>query len=238
MYYTGSSRQLTKVVSRLMDFMNRGFRNGQPNTQQADQTTHAASVPSKTRSSKTASTKFGKAGKIGFVVLVAALLILATVSFFTLKGEARLVDGSKYQAVFLNGGQVYFGKVDAMNNDYINLKQVYYLRVNQQVQPDANAQASSNDISLVKLGCELHGPEDQMVINRDQVIFWENLKGDGQVADAIKQYKEQYPNGQQCNEQNSSSTNQSTNNSSETSQQPSGTSETQNNSQTTQPTQR
>ena len=42
---------------------------------------------------------------------------------------------------------------------------------------------------LQKLGSELHGPEDQMVINRDQVQFWENLKDDGQVVKAITTYK-------------------------------------------------
>jgi len=73
------------------------------------------------------------------------------------------------------------------------------LRVNQTVQPNQSTNsATSNDVSLVKLGCELHGPEDEMLINRDQVIFWENLKADGQVAKAVAEYQKQNPNGQKC----------------------------------------
>lgn len=111
--------------------------------------------------------------------------------------ENRFVNEEKLQAVFLNGGQVYFGNITTLNDDYVRLNNIYYLRVNQQVQPGENKN-SQQDISLVKLGCELHGPEDQMVINREQVVFWENLKSDGQVAKAVKQYVEQNPDGQKC----------------------------------------
>jgi hypothetical protein len=38
----------------------------------------------------------------------------------------------------------------------------------------------------VKLGNEIHGPEQEMQISSSQVIFWENLKNDGKVVDAIK----------------------------------------------------
>ncbi len=103
------------------------------------------------------------------------------------------------QAVFLNGGQVYFGKINSTNDKFMRVSDIYYLRVNQQVQPDGAAANNSNqDISLVKLGRELHGPQDSMVINQGQVIFWENLKDDGQVAKAVADYKKQNPNGQKC----------------------------------------
>jgi len=192
-----------------MDFMNRGFRNGQPGAQNVGQTTSSSPAPSspggKTRAKSIKPGNLGTMGKLAFFGLIVLLVVLAFVSIFTFKGgEARLVDDSKYQAVFLNGGQVYFGKINSLNNKFMQVNNVYYLRVNQQVQPDANAQTDANDISLVKLGCELHGPQDQMVINRDQIIFWENLKDDGQVAEAIAQYKEQFPNGQNCDEQASS----------------------------------
>src|SRR6185295_18216999 len=108
--------------------------------------------------------------------------------------EKKYVDNSRMQAVFLNGGQVYFGNINALTDSYLNLSNIYYLRVNQQVQPNqSTSQSTANDISLVKLGCELHGPTDSMLINRDQIIFWENLKTDGQVAKAVEEYKKQYP---------------------------------------------
>jgi hypothetical protein len=78
------------------------------------------------------------------------------------------------------------------------MSNIYYLRVNQTVQPDSKNTNNNNDVSLVKLGCELHGPQDQMVINQDQVIFWENLKSDGQVAKAVATFQKNNPDGQNC----------------------------------------
>lgn len=144
---------------------------------------------------------FGRSGggmpqlfKIGFVALLFAgsALIVALALSFSLGGkpvnrESQFVAVDKYQAIFLNGGQVYFGKISDFNDQYIRLADIYYLRVQQQVQP--GSQEPKQDISLAKLGSELHGPEDSMVINRDQVIFWENLKDDGQVVKAIIEYK-------------------------------------------------
>ena len=144
----------------------------------------------------------------GVTILLVALLGL--VANGGAKPESKYVDGNKLQAVFLNGGQVYFGNIKSLNDKYVQMNNIYYLRVNQTVQPNqqqANGQqATQNDISLVKLGCELHGPTDEMQINREQVIFWENLKDDGQVAKAVADYKKQNPNGQNCNAQTNQST--------------------------------
>ncbi len=144
----------------------------------------------------------------GVTVLVVALLGL--VANGGVKSERKFVDGGKLQAVFLNGGQVYFGNIKELNDKYVQMDNIYYLRVNQTVQPNQQSatgqQAAQNDISLVKLGCELHGPTDEMQINREQVIFWENLKDDGQVAKAVADYKKQNPKGQDCTTQQSQST--------------------------------
>lgn len=134
-------------------------------------------------------------------ILVIALLFFLVLGGGSNKHEGRYVDSDKYQAVFLNGGQVYFGQVTDLNNKYLRLVDIYYLRVNQQVQPAEGEQAPAaggDDISLVKLGCELHGPQDEMLINREQIIFWENLKDNGDVSDAIATYKEENPDGQDC----------------------------------------
>jgi hypothetical protein len=143
--------------------------------------------------------------KLTSVVLLfsATILVVALLSYLVIapKNEKSFVDNDKFQAVFLNGGQVYFGKVANLNNKYLQLEDIYYLRVNQQVQPSEEGQApvsGDGDISLVKLGCELHGPEDEMLINREQVVFWENLKDDGQVAQAVAEYRAENPEGQDC----------------------------------------
>ncbi len=172
---------------------NRGVRPQQPI---AAAPIGSAQVPGTAHNSKL---KYSpKALRIGFVALLfaATALIVTLAVAFSLGGrgdslgggsESKLVKQDKYQAVFLNGGQVYFGKIKEFNGRYIKLDDIYYLRVQQQVQP--GSQEPKQDISLAKLGNELHGPEDSMAINREQVIFWENLKDDGQVVKAIIDYK-------------------------------------------------
>lgn len=56
------------------------------------------------------------------------------------------------------------------------------------MQGETAADTEGQRISLAKLGNELHGPEDKMFINSDQLLFWENLKDDGQVAKAISDF--------------------------------------------------
>lgn len=132
----------------------------------------------------------------GTALIVAVLALL----YFGGDKQSKLVDKSKFQAIFLTNGQVYFGNVVNINDEYVDLKNIYYLSVNQQVQPGQNAQANNqqSSISLVKLGCELHGPVDQMVISNDQVAFWENLKTDGQVSQKIDEWVAKNPEGQKC----------------------------------------
>lgn len=137
-----------------------------------------------------------------FLFFCVTVLVLSLISYSVLSSnfsEGNRIDKKNMQAVFLNGGQVYFGNIKTLNDHFIRLDNIYYLRVNQQVQPDQNTSSSqNNDVSLVKLGCELHGPQDEMLINRDQVIFWENLKDNGQVEKAVAQFVQQNPNGQTC----------------------------------------
>jgi hypothetical protein len=99
---------------------------------------------------------------------------------------------SDYSAVFLTNGQVYFGKITARTSNEIDLTDIYYLQVNQQVQPDQSSAkatptpSSQPEVSLVKLGNELHGPNDKMRINLQQVLFTESLKTDSKVVKAIQ----------------------------------------------------
>ena len=98
-------------------------------------------------------------------------------------------DSSKYQAVFMTNGQVYFGKLSSVASKYQTLTDVYYLQVQQPVQPAQPADTSSQ-ISLTKLGNELHGPTDKMNIASDQVLFWEDMSAESAVVKAIAQYQE------------------------------------------------
>ena len=86
------------------------------------------------------------------------------------------IDSDGYQAVFLTNDQIYFGHLKSIGSDYLILSDVYYVKVNEE-----------GAGQLVKLGVgEPHGPQDKMIINQDQVLFWENLKFDSPVVKTIQ----------------------------------------------------
>lgn len=140
--------------------------------------------------------KPGKRYKLPLIIL-AAVVLLGLVGMFVwlkIQNTAVAIDGSKYQAVFFTNGQVYFGKLQPANSEYLKLTDIYYLQ-NQGEQAAAdssNPQQTADkqkDLQLIKLGDEIHGPEDAMVISKDQLLFYENLKADGKVAQSIAQFK-------------------------------------------------
>ena len=146
--------------------------------------------------------------KRSWIVLILAIIVVATAGYFifgvpSADKKANAVGASMaaapeigdYQAVFLVNNQVYFGKLSNENAQFPVLKDIYYLQVNQPIQPaqtvkGAPVQAAVNpDINLVKLGGELHGPSDEMRINRDQILLIEDLRADSNLVKAIEKYK-------------------------------------------------
>ena len=85
-------------------------------------------------------------------------------------------DADTYQAVFLDNNQIYFGHLKNTGSDFVTLSDVYYVKVNE-----------GGAGQLVKLGMgEPHGPKDEMIINQDHILFWENLRPDSQVIKTIQ----------------------------------------------------
>jgi hypothetical protein len=185
-----------------MDFMN---RSGQP--QPAHQSTPVASTTGTTPLStiqkkqkvgrESSSNPLMRGGAIALlfaiVILVAAMLGMIIVSNNSNTDQSKFVKQDKYQAVFLTNGQVYFGKLNEIGKDYFQLNNVYYLTQNTTTDTAGNATSNGN-YTLVKLGCQqIHDPYDEMVIERNQVSFWENLQ-DGQyskVVTSIADYQKQ-----------------------------------------------
>jgi hypothetical protein len=118
---------------------------------------------------------------VGLLVLVIVVLVVrrSGVLAFLDPGALDAVDKNGYQAVFLTGGQVYFGKLQQQGS-YFLLTDVFYLSV----PSDPNAQPQ-----LVKRGSEIQAPVDPMIIPAGQILYIENLRPDGQVATAIRKFK-------------------------------------------------
>lgn len=131
---------------------------------------------------------------ITIIVVVVVLLALFAVGMFVkskFMGAEKDIKGDKYQALFLTNGQVYFGHIKNVDHSYAKMSDIYYLQVQQSVQPEDKQEGENQQpqVSLSKLGSELHGPEDAMHISRDQILFWENLKDDSKVVQAIKEHQ-------------------------------------------------
>lgn len=118
-----------------------------------------------------------------------SLLILIIVIIFALIGTIGFF-GYKYlnkknaarSAVFMTNGQVYFGYLSGSNLNTLTLNDVYYLKLS-----DLQTN-SSKQILLVKMGNELHGPQNTMYISRSQVLFWQMLRSDSKINDAIAKF--------------------------------------------------
>jgi hypothetical protein len=93
---------------------------------------------------------------------------------------------NRYQAVFLNNGQVYFGKLHGYYGAHPYMTDVYYFQANAQTGKDNG----NSDQLLVKLGQEVHAPENKLLLNKDAIIFVENLTEKSKVLDAINSDKQ------------------------------------------------
>lgn len=177
-------------------FSGRGSRQAAPARNEAPVTR-----PEPVRHETPVATKSKRVGRprplVGLLWTILGLVVLGAGAWFiwtSLNGSAVSgVKGGQYQAVFLTNGQVYFGKLAGQGANFYKLSNVFYLQASTGATEDqANPQEAtdSSNVQLIKLGNEVHGPEDTMIVARNQVLFFENLKGDGKVAKTITEYND------------------------------------------------
>lgn len=124
-----------------------------------------------------------KAAVFAVVAMFAAWLLFGVFNL-NIGGEFPSVDKDKWQAVFLENGQVYFGHLREYDQNFVRLSEVYYLK------ESANLQDGDTNLNLIRLGGEVHGPEDEMFIAKDSIVYWENLKETSRVVKSIAATKQ------------------------------------------------
>ena len=152
---------------------------------------------SSTARSGSAVTKRGQSSLVGNasaqLVFGVILILIVAASGFLWYWQNKLSGYDKqWQAVFLTNGQVYFGEVTKTNTKEVVMEDIYYLQVTRPLQQAQDGEEPANpqgELSLVKLGNELHRPTDKMYVNRDHILFIEDLKEDSNVVQAIINYK-------------------------------------------------
>lgn len=116
---------------------------------------------------------------VGLLVVLGAFLG----TYFYLHRNDQVIMHDRYQVVYLLTGQVYFGKLQNTGGQYLTLKNVYTLEAKTPTDATADATNTSN---ILQVSRQVYGPEDSMAIRADQVQFWQNLRSDSKVAEAIK----------------------------------------------------
>ena len=127
--------------------------------------------------------------KLFFSLLVVAggvLVVFLVVRSVSSQGFLGEVSGS-YKAVTLANGTTYFGKITKADGSIVILSDVFYLRLTQPA--DAKDKAAQQGFELVKLGAnEIYGPQDEILLNRRQILSTQELKPDSKVIAAISEY--------------------------------------------------
>ena len=121
------------------------------------------------------------------VGLIAIWIGVALFGFTSSSAKIPAVPSAKWQAVFLTNNQVYFGKLHDYNANYMALSDVYYLQTATDLEQN---NAASSKLNLIKLGGEVHGPEDEIYIPKSSVLFWENMKDTSRVVQTIMSTKQ------------------------------------------------
>lgn len=127
---------------------------------------------------------------VAVVIAILAVVVLGWLGWSKIQGGGGMViDAGKYQAVSISDGQIYFGKLSAVNDEYVKLSGAYYLQAQPTESEDADSKqqpATQGDVKLIKLENKIYGPENEIVIAKSQIISYENLQPEGQVAKWLK----------------------------------------------------
>jgi hypothetical protein len=121
--------------------------------------------------------------RYGFVLLTILVTLLSIHGCGSSSQKIELK--TEYQAVFLDNGQVFFGKAE-VGPDFVTVRNVYY------IQRAASQDSKEVRNILVKRGQEWHGPEF-MHINKRHVVLIEPVAHDSQVAKLINDAEKQRP---------------------------------------------
>lgn len=135
---------------------------------------------------------------LGMFVFIGGVLIFALLSnadkpaitqrIDSIPAGDLIINRDKYHAVFLNNNQVYFAKIIAYKTTYV-LTDIFYIKESTEGgQLTIDTLSDNPQIDLVKLGEELHGPKDEMIVPTNSIVFFEELKDEGKVVKAIQDY--------------------------------------------------
>ena len=98
---------------------------------------------------------------------------------------AGQIDRSSYQAVILANDRVYFGQIRSANAEFYRLENAYFLR-------ERRADEASEPVrALLPVNREIHGPQNEMLIAKSEVVLVEDLAEDSPILREIERQQEE-----------------------------------------------
>ena len=126
---------------------------------------------------------------LSVVPVASTVLVVVALLFLGGCGKGAPSFTTEYQAIFMDNGQVFFGKIENAGGTYPLIREVFY--IGRQTSPDGKEVKNI----LVKRGNEWHGPE-YMYINGQHIVVIEPVAANSRVAQLIKEAKAQAPQQQ------------------------------------------
>lgn len=118
-------------------------------------------------------------------ILVGLIIVLAVALGVVLYWQ-KVGFETKYSAVYLNTGDIYFGKLSRFPRT--TLTDVWFLQ----------KKGDGQGVALAKFEKAFWGPQDQMVINEESIIWVTELKDDSDVVRGIKNPQSMMPAQQEA----------------------------------------
>lgn len=109
----------------------------------------------------------------------------------------RVFASDAISAVTLTNGQTYFGRMEKFGAHTVVLFNPYYLQVNPTdgTATDATIEETTATnpeagLQLKKLSDDFHQPNDYLIVNRDEVLYWQHLNSSSPIIEAMVEYEQ------------------------------------------------
>lgn len=133
-------------------------------------------------------------------VILAIILVATQFWLYGVRYQRIFADGNTWQAITLTNGQTYFGKLEQYGPRTLVLFNVYYLQASQTtdtstsdletdaVTVDGETESTTepdSGLRLYKLTDDFHQPNDYLIINKDEVLYWQHLSDESPIVKTI-----------------------------------------------------
>lgn len=131
-------------------------------------------------------------------ICVGLALVLAVTQFW-LYGlrYSRVFSGEVWASVTLSNGQSYIGHLEQYGPQTVVLFDAYYLQavtdatttegVTDTTAADAATETAEpeSNLQLISIADDLHKPFDYLIINRDQILYWQQLSQESPIVQTL-----------------------------------------------------